>query len=122
METEPRRSAVSDSPAQALAAVVETATALARAELRLAAAETRAWVTRAAVGVTLLWFSLLLAQIFVLVLALSPLAAGDHPLPRVLAMLGLPLIPALVLFACAMRALRRLKVPGDANPHHSSRQ
>ena len=124
VETEARRSAVADSPAQALAAVVENATALARAELRLAAAETRAWVTRAAVGVTLLWFSLLLAQVFVLMLALSPLAAGDYPLPRVLAMLGLPLLPALVVFAYAMRELRRLKDPGHAqlNPDPSSRQ
>lgn len=117
---EAQRRAVPENPAQALAAVVDTATALARAELRLAAVETRAWVTRAAVGVTLLWFSLLLAQVGVLVLALSPIVSSDHALPRVLAMVALPLVPALVLFAYAVRELRRLKDPGDAQVNQSA--
>jgi hypothetical protein len=111
-EAEPR--ALSES---ALTAVVNDATALARAELRLVVAEARAWITRAAVGMVLLWFSLLLGQVCVLVMALSPLAWRDHSPLSILTMVAVPSALALVVFALAMRELRRLKALGDDNPN-----
>jgi len=104
----PQRSTL-DTPAHALAAVIENATALARAELRLGAVEARAYFVRMGFGLVLLWLSLLLAQVFVLLLALSPLLLKEHALPEVGAMLALALIPALVSGAFAARELRRLK-------------
>jgi hypothetical protein len=92
-----------------LAAVVENATALARAELRLGAAEARAWLIRIGFGLVVLWLSLLLAQVFVLLLALSPLLLKEHSVQAVGGMLALSLVPALVAGAFAARELRRLK-------------
>jgi high-affinity K+ transport system ATPase subunit B len=98
-----------DNPAEALAAVVENATALARAELRLAATEARAWLVRIALGLTLLWLSLLMVQVFVLVLALSPLALADRPWSSVLLALGLALVPTTLVALLAARELRKVK-------------
>ena len=96
-------------PSDALATVIDNATELARAELRLAAAEAKAWLLRAGLGLALVWLSLLLLQ--VLVLALSPLALSDHSVPRVAVMLAAALLPVLVVAAVAARELRALKHP-----------
>lgn len=104
----PQRSTL-DTPAHALAAVVENATALARAELRLGAVEARAWLIRMGFGLVLLWLSLLLLQVFVLLLALSPLLLKEHSAQSVAVVLGLALLPALISGAFAARELRRLK-------------
>jgi len=97
-----------DTP-QALAAVVENATELARAELRLGMAEARAWVVRMGFGLALLWLSLLLLQVFALLLALSPLLLKEHSFSAVGAALALALVPAVLAGAFAARELARAK-------------
>jgi hypothetical protein len=98
-----------DSPADALAAVVDNAAALARAELRLAAAEARAWLVRIGLGVALLWLGLMLTQGFVLLLALSPVLWSAQTWPRVTVMLLVSLAPTLGVFFFGARELRKLK-------------
>lgn len=112
MQTEAERIAV---PENALAAVVDNATALARAEVRLVVAEAKAWLTRAAAGLVLLWLLLLLLQVCALAVAFAPLAWRQYPPSSVLGALALAALPALVVFACVMRELRRLKAPQDAS-------
>ncbi len=109
--------------ADALTAVVNSATAVARAELRLAAAEARAWLTRIGLGLFLLWLSLSLIQVFVLLLALSPVLSQDHRWPLLGLMLLLSLVPTVSVSWLAIRELRRLKEFGngtDAHHHQSS--
>lgn len=96
-----------DTPAQAVASVIDNATALARAELRLGAAEARTWLVRMSVGLVLVWLSLLLVQVFVLLLALTPILLQHHSLGTVLGMLALSLVPALAVGAAAVYELRR---------------
>lgn len=106
-----------DNPADAVAAVVEDVGRLARAELRLAATEARAWLTRVGLGLVLLWLSLLLVQVFVCLLALSPLLFADHPWPNVAAALALSALMATGASVFAVRELRRLKDVGhDREP------
>jgi hypothetical protein len=107
-----------DTPAQALAAVVENAGELVRAELRLAATEAKAWLVRLGLGLALLWVALLFFQVFALVLALSPVLLKDQPWTSVGAMLLLALLPALGASAFAARELRRLKeLPHGSHDH-----
>jgi hypothetical protein len=102
----------------ALAAVVNSATAVARAELRLVKAEAKAWLTRAGSSLVLLWLSLLFLQVFVLVLALTPVVAYAHPWQTWGLMLLLSLGPAIGLGLLALRELRRLKELGhESNAH-----
>lgn len=108
VETTPARGS-SEKPSDALATVIDNATALARAELRLAAAEAKGWLIRAGLGLALVWLALLLTQVFVLVLALSPLALSEHSVPRVGVMLAVSLLPVLVVSAFAVRELRALR-------------
>ncbi len=107
--------APSDSPARALASVVDNATALARAELKLAAAETRSWLLRAGLGVGLLWLTLSLIQVFALTLALSPVLLVDTPWTHVVCMLVVAALPAAGVAVLAVRALKKLKEPGNAS-------
>jgi hypothetical protein len=104
----PARSAL-DTPALALAAVIDNATALARAEMRLGAAEARTWLVRMSFGLVLGWLSLLLLQVFVLLLALTPLLLKYQSVETVLAVLALSLVPALGVGALAAYELRRHK-------------
>jgi hypothetical protein len=106
-----------DDPAEAVAAVVEDVGRLARAELRLAATEARAWLVRIGFGLVLLWLSLLLLQVFVCLLALSPLLFVGHPWPNVVVSLGLSLVLAAGASLFAVRELRSLKeVSHDREP------
>ena len=106
----------------ALTAVVNSATAVARAELRLAAAEARAWLTRIGFGLVMLWLSLLLAQVFVLLVAVAPVLSQDHRWTVLGLMLFLSLVPAVSVFLLAMRELRRVKELGHGTaPHHDDR-
>ena len=106
----PRESRPSpENPADVLAAVLDNATALARAEVRLAAAEARAWLVRIGFGLVLLWLSLLLVQVFVLLLALSPVLSAGASWSRVGGMLALALVPAVAVYLAAVRELRRSK-------------
>ena len=98
-----------DTPAEAVSAVVDSAAALVRAELKLAATEARAWFVRIAFGLSLLWLSLLLTQVFALLVALSPALLKDQPWTSVGLMLLLSLVPLLGVFALALRELRRAK-------------
>ena len=110
-----------ENPADALAAVVDNAAALARAELRLAAVEAKATLIRLGLGLGLFGLSLLLAQVFALLLALSPILLKDQPWTSVTLMLGLSFVPLLVAAAFARRELRRLKDVGHeshGNDHH----
>lgn len=95
--------------ADALAAVLDNATALARAEVRLAAAEARAWLVRIGFGLTALWLALLLLQVFVLVLALSPVLAQNSSWGTLGSVLALALAPAAIMSFIAARQVRRLK-------------
>ena len=104
-----------ENPAEALSAVVDNATALARAELRLAFAEARAWLVRAGLGLLVLWLSLLLLQVLAFVVALSPVILMRAPWERVALMLGLALLPALACLGLAAREWRRLKEPYHAD-------
>jgi len=97
-------------------AVVDSVAALVRAELRLAATEARAWLIRITVGLSLLWLSLLLTQVFALLVALSPALLKDQPWTSVGLMLLLSLVPLLVVFALALRELRRAKDIRHAHP------
>ena len=107
-----------ETPAQALASVVENAGELVRAELRLAATEARAWLIRLGVGLALLWLALLFFQVFALALALSPVLLKDQPWTSVGAMLLLALLPALGASAFAAREWRRLKEHPRGNHDH----
>lgn len=109
-EAQPRAGA--DNPAEALTAVVDSVGRLARAELRLAATEVRAWLVRIGFGLALLWLSLLLVQVFVCLLAISPVLLVGHPWPSVVAALLLSLLLAALVSLFAVRELRRLKDVG----------
>lgn len=114
--------ATPENPGEALAAVVDNVGALARAELRLAAMEAKAFVARIGVGLVLLWLALLLIQVFAGLLALSPILFGSQPWPGVVVMLGISLGLALTVTVFAVRELRRLKDLGsDANHRESER-
>ncbi len=95
--------------ADALTAVVNSATAVARAELRLAAAEARAWLTRIGVGLVMLWLSLLLLQVCVLLFALLPVFAQNHHWTMLALMMFLALVPTVSVALFARRELKRLK-------------
>jgi Putative Actinobacterial Holin-X, holin superfamily III len=115
LASEPRRDErrVPENPGEAVAAVVEDLGRLARAELRLAATEARAWLTRIGFGLALLWLSLLLVQVFVCLVALSPLLLAGHPWPTVALSLALSLSMAAGTSLFAVRELRRLKDVGN---------
>jgi hypothetical protein len=100
-----------DSPADALSAVVDNVTALARAELRLAATEAKTWLIRIGLSVVLLWLGLLLTQVFALVVALSPVLVNAQSPARVTLALLLSLAPTLLVFLLFARELRKLKEP-----------
>ena len=100
-----------DNPADALSAVVDNVTALARAELRLAATEAKTWLMRVGLSVVLLWLGLLLTQVFVLLVALSPVLLTSQEPARVALALLLSLAPTLLVFLLIMRELRKLKEP-----------
>jgi hypothetical protein len=102
----------------ALAAVVNSATAVARAELRLVKAEAKAWLTRVGLSLALLWLLLLFLQVFVLVLALTPVVAQDHPWQTWGLMLLLALVPPVSVGLLALRELRRLKELGNESNAH----
>jgi len=106
-----------DSPADALSAVVDNVTALARAELRLAAAEAKAWLIRIGLSVVLLWLGLLLTQVFALLVALSPVLLSAQSPARVAIALLLSLAPTALVFLLLARELRKLK----ETPHESHR-
>lgn len=113
-----RRASVN--PAEALAAVVEDAGRLARAELKLAATEAKAWLTRIGFGLVLLWLSLLLVQVFVCLLVVSPILLVAHPWPSVVVSLALSLALAAGTSLFAVRELRRLKDVGhDREPERN---
>lgn len=98
-----------ENPADALAAVVDNATALARAELRLMMTEARVWLVRAGLGLGLLWLSLLLFQVLALLVAASPLLLLRVPWENVALALALSLLPALVTLGFAVHEWHRLK-------------
>jgi hypothetical protein len=118
----PRRTSTAspDNPGEALAAVVDNVGALARAELRLAAMEARAFIARIGAGLVLLWLALLLVQVFACLLAISPLLFGSQPWPSVLWMLGISFGLALGVAVFAVRELRRLKDMGRDADHGKS--
>lgn len=104
--------------ADVLSAVVDSATAVARAELRLLKAEAKAWLTRIGLGLLLLWLAVVLLQVFVLLLALSPVLAQGHPWSAVGLTLLLALVPAAAAAVFAVRELGRLKELGNGNHAH----
>lgn len=118
----PRRTSTAspENPGEALAAVVDNVGALARAELRLAAMEARAFIARIGAGLVLLWLALLLVQVFACLLALSPILFGSHPWPSVAWALGISFGLALLVSVCAARELRRLKDMGRDADHGES--
>lgn len=111
-----------DNPGEALAAVVDNVGALARAELRLAATEARAFLARIGAGLVLLWLALLLVQVFACLLALSPILFGSQPWPGVVWMLGISFGLALGVSVFAVRELRRLKDMGRDGDNGESKR
>lgn len=115
--TKQEERSVADNPADALAAVVDNLGRLARAELRLAATEARAWLVRIGFGLVLLWLSLSSIQVFVFLLALSPVLLADHAWQSVALSLTLSVLLAAGVSLLAVRELRRLKDLGhDREP------
>ena len=104
--------------ADVLSAVVDSATAVARAELRLLKAEAKAWLTRVGVGLLLLWLSVLLLQVFVLVLSLGPVVAREHGWAILGLMLLLAVVPLLGAVGFGVRELSRLKELKNGNNTH----
>jgi hypothetical protein len=104
--------------ADVLSAVVESATAVARAEVRLLKAEAKAWLSRVGLGLLLLWLAVLLSQVFVLLLALSPVLAQSQAWTTVASMLIVALVPAALCAAFAVREFGRLKELGNGNNAH----
>jgi hypothetical protein len=98
-----------ENPSDALSSVVDSTLALARAEIRLATAEAKVWLTRVGWGLGLLWLALLLTQIFVLLAALAPVLFALGPWQAVLASLIVSLLAALSAFWFAARELRKVK-------------
>jgi hypothetical protein len=119
-ETRPKplEGQAADAPAGALAAVLENATALARAEVRLAAAEARAWLLRIGVGLAVLWLSLLSLQVFVLLAALAPALYRSSGGSIVVAAWapGFALLVALASLAFGVRELRQAKASNRDTP------
>ena len=113
VEAQGRDAEPPDNPAEAISAVVDSVGALARAELRLAATEARAWLVRIGFGLVLLWLSLSLIQVFALLLAVSPVLFVSQPWTSVALMLGSSLALALFVSLFALRELRRLKHVGQ---------
>lgn len=109
--------------ADALAAVLDNATALARAEVRLAAAEARAWMVRIGFGLVALWLSLLFLQVFVLLVALSPVLSERTSWGSLGLALALALVPTLIMISIAGREWRRMKDVrhADLDKHESQR-
>jgi hypothetical protein len=99
---------ITDATASSLTTVAESTLALVRAEVRLALAEGRAWLTRLGRGLGLLWLGLLLTQVFSLLAALSPILLDTRPWYQVVAVLLLALIPALLALGFAARELRKV--------------
>lgn len=120
VETPARSAGSPDNPTEAVAAVIDNIGALARAELRLAATEAKAWLFRIGLGLVLLWLSVSLLQVFACLVAVSPLLFGSMPWPAVLTALAVSLGLSLTVSLCAVRELRRLKDPSDA--HHGQSQ
>lgn len=102
----------------ALAAVVNSATAVARAELRLAKAEAKAWLTHAGSGLVLLWLSLLFLQVLVFVVALLPVLAQGYAWQTWGLVLLLALVPTVSVCWLALRELKRLKELGNESNAH----
>src|SRR5688572_10137859 len=98
----------SEAPGDALSSVAESTLALARAEVRLAVAEAKEWLIRVGRGLGLLWLGLLLAQVFVLLAALSPIFFSVWPSPVVVAALAISLAAALGTFGLAFHELRKV--------------
>jgi len=121
-EASPASPALALDASDALGAVVNSAAAVARAELRLAAAEARAWLTRIGLGLILLWLSLSLCQVFVLLLALTPVLSQDHRWTSLGLMLSLSLVPAVSVSLLALRELRRLKELGHGIGSHQDQR
>jgi hypothetical protein len=127
-EARPRGPTPDDAPREALVMVVENATALAKAELRLAAAEGRAWMMKAGLGLGLLWLTLLLTQVFALTVVLSPLVLSSRPWPVAAAMLLASIIPLGLVGTLTLRELRSLRdvrkdlEPGEQNEHGQPQQ
>lgn len=109
VESRTEARAAPDSPAAAFSAVVENAGALARAELRLAASEAKAWLARVGLVLLLLWVSVTSAQVLILLLAISPLVLAEHGAPSVALMLGLAALPAVIATVLTARQWRHLK-------------
>ena len=115
LRNEPRSAerGVTDNAADAVAAVVDDVGRLARAELRLAATEARAWLARIGLGLVLLWLSLALVQVFACLVAVSPVLLASHPWPSVALTLLLSLLMVVAVALFAVRELRRLKDVGN---------
>ena len=99
----------SESPASSLSSVAESTLALARAEVRLALAEAKTLAFQVGRGLGLLWLGLLLAQVFALLAALSPIFFSIWPWPVVVAALAISLATMLVTLGLAVRELRKVR-------------
>ncbi len=118
MQGDVKPAAPAHEAADALSAVVNSATAVARAEVQLVKAEARAWLTRIGWGLLLLWLSMFLLQGFVLLLALTPVLAQGHGWQTWGLTLSLSAVPTVGVCLLAARELKRLKELGNGTNAH----
>jgi len=118
--------AQTDDAAHSLSVVAESAVALAKAELKLAVSEGKAWFSRIGMGLLFAYLGLLFAQASILLIALTPILLGFRPWPIVLLSVGLGVVPAAILFLVARWEFGRLKalpplkkrLSSPPNPNH----
>jgi hypothetical protein len=87
-----------------LSTLAERGVALAKAEFKLALAQNRPWVGKMGLGVALSLGGVLLAQLCVLLAALSPILIGFRPWWLVLLSVALAGVPAALCFFAARKA------------------
>lgn len=120
--------AQTDDAAHSLSIVAESAVALAKAELKLAVSEGKAWFSRIGMGVLFAYLGLLFAQASILLIALTPILIGFRPWPLVALSVALGVVPAIIFFLVARWEFGRLKglppmkkrLSSPSSPHPSA--
>lgn len=102
--------------AHSLLSVARNAVDLAKAELHVATLEGKAALTKFAFAFGLGYLAVMLAQIALLILALTPVLINVLPWPFVIGSLAIPTVGTLVAGLAARHAFKRHK-GGDATRH-----
>lgn len=115
---------VDESPAHASMQVLESAVALARAELKLLQSHVLSHVYRlggrAAVAVGLSWLAMCLTQLALLMLAVSPIVAASFGLPTLIASIAPAILLAAIAWFACIRSWRGLFEPKREPPRSAT--